>query len=128
MSETSKLKLRFWQANRRRLGVIHAPELASCQNNFEITSISLAFGFDFFDFFCMTLARNPLTAKTKPNPQRTSPKILACKGWSAQAAARYLGCTTGHLIRVINGERPQGRLMPLVAALPNLLEQKEGQP
>jgi len=68
----------------------------------------------------MTFARNPKEAKPKPRPLATSPEILARKGWSAKAAAAELGCTTGHLIRVINGERPQGRLMPLVAALPNL--------
>jgi hypothetical protein len=70
----------------------------------------------------MKVARKNAYGKSKPRVVRTTPPILASKGWSATAAARRFGVSTGHLIRVINGERPQGRLMPKVAELPDLKE------
>jgi hypothetical protein len=66
------------------------------------------------------VARHISAGKKKPRPYRCSPQILASKGWSARAAAMQLGCSPGHLLRVLRGERPQGRLLPLVADLPNL--------
>lgn len=68
----------------------------------------------------MTLARPRATEQPKPRIQRNTHPDLAGKGWSYNAASKFLNCEVSHLRRVLTGERTSKRLMAKIKALPKI--------